>query len=221
MFKVVLIKGDGIGPEIADAVVEIFDAAKVPVTWIEKDAGLSVIEKYDVDYINITNEVWKGGCVEGKKIRKLMQDKEKTIHFDELYSLVPEKIIEIRKKATFISLAKIKTEENIQNISISMSVKNIFDLIPHPSRKVPFHGTDHKLVSQAINDIYAIYTSLFSKSIWITEGVKTLVKNYCSEDQQIIEDQGLLFIGQDGKKVDKIACLKMNINPSKVKYLNN
>jgi len=36
MFKVVLIKGDGIGPEIADSVVEIFNAAKVPITWIEK-----------------------------------------------------------------------------------------------------------------------------------------------------------------------------------------
>ena len=46
MFKVVLIKGDGIGPEIADSVVEIFDAAKVPITWIEKHAGLSVIDKF-------------------------------------------------------------------------------------------------------------------------------------------------------------------------------
>jgi len=41
MYKVVLIKGDGIGPEIADAVVEIFSAAKVPFEWIEKKAGLS------------------------------------------------------------------------------------------------------------------------------------------------------------------------------------
>jgi isocitrate dehydrogenase len=46
MFKVVLIKGDGIGPEIADAVVNIFDAAKIPIEWIEKQAGLSVIEKH-------------------------------------------------------------------------------------------------------------------------------------------------------------------------------
>lgn len=46
MFKIVLIKGDGIGPEISDAVVKILEAAKVPVTWIEKDAGLSVIDKY-------------------------------------------------------------------------------------------------------------------------------------------------------------------------------
>lgn len=46
MFKVVLIKGDGIGPEISDAVVEIFDAAKVPIEWVERQAGLNVIDKY-------------------------------------------------------------------------------------------------------------------------------------------------------------------------------
>jgi isocitrate dehydrogenase (NAD+) len=46
MFKVVLIKGDGIGPEISDSVVEIFDAAKIPITWIEHQAGLNAIEKH-------------------------------------------------------------------------------------------------------------------------------------------------------------------------------
>ncbi len=46
MYKVVLIKGDGIGPEISDAVIKIFDAARVPIQWIERSAGLSVIDKY-------------------------------------------------------------------------------------------------------------------------------------------------------------------------------
>ncbi len=44
--KVTLIKGDGIGPEIADAVVKIFAAAKVPVQWEEAIAGLEAIEKF-------------------------------------------------------------------------------------------------------------------------------------------------------------------------------
>lgn len=43
MFKVVLIKGDGIGSEISDAVVQILEAAKVPIEWIEKQAGLNAI----------------------------------------------------------------------------------------------------------------------------------------------------------------------------------
>jgi NAD-dependent isocitrate dehydrogenase len=43
---VTLIKGDGIGPEIAHAVQTIFSAANVPITWEEADAGLYCIEKY-------------------------------------------------------------------------------------------------------------------------------------------------------------------------------
>ena len=43
---VTLIKGDGIGPEIADSLIRIFDAAQVPVEWEEAIAGLEAIEKF-------------------------------------------------------------------------------------------------------------------------------------------------------------------------------
>ncbi len=42
---VTLIRGDGIGPEIAQAVVEVFAAAEVPVVWDEASAGLSSVEQ--------------------------------------------------------------------------------------------------------------------------------------------------------------------------------
>jgi len=44
--QVVLIPGDGIGPEIAAAVKEIFKAAGVPVEWIEVAAGIDVIGQH-------------------------------------------------------------------------------------------------------------------------------------------------------------------------------
>ena len=43
---VTLIKGDGIGPEIADALVHVFAAANVPIQWEEAIAGLEAIEKF-------------------------------------------------------------------------------------------------------------------------------------------------------------------------------
>ncbi len=43
---VTLIKGDGIGPEIAESLIRIFDAAHVPVEWEEAIAGLEAIEKF-------------------------------------------------------------------------------------------------------------------------------------------------------------------------------
>ena len=42
--EVVLIPGDGIGPEVAAAVKEILTAAGAPISWIERKAGLAAIE---------------------------------------------------------------------------------------------------------------------------------------------------------------------------------
>lgn len=45
-YTVTLIRGDGIGPEIAESVVEIFAAADVPIRWEEAYAGLACLEQY-------------------------------------------------------------------------------------------------------------------------------------------------------------------------------
>ncbi len=45
MHDIVLIKGDGIGPEITDSVVEILAAAKVEINWIPALAGMEAFEK--------------------------------------------------------------------------------------------------------------------------------------------------------------------------------
>ncbi|MFN3690006.1 MAG: isocitrate/isopropylmalate family dehydrogenase [Fimbriimonadales bacterium] len=46
MYTVTLIRGDGIGPEIAESVVEIFAAAEVPIQWEEAYAGLACLERF-------------------------------------------------------------------------------------------------------------------------------------------------------------------------------
>lgn len=44
MHKVCLIRGDGTGPEIVDAVQHVLTAAKVDIEWIEVEAGLKCVE---------------------------------------------------------------------------------------------------------------------------------------------------------------------------------
>lgn len=46
MHKVTLIPGDGIGPSIADAAVQIIQAVGVKIEWERVDAGLAAIDKY-------------------------------------------------------------------------------------------------------------------------------------------------------------------------------
>ena len=48
MKKVTLIKGDGIGPEIAESVLKIIDASGAKIDWDVQIAGESVIEKEGV-----------------------------------------------------------------------------------------------------------------------------------------------------------------------------
>ncbi len=50
MHNITLIEGDGIGPEIADAVIKIIDAAGVKINWDRQTAGLDVIEKEGVRF---------------------------------------------------------------------------------------------------------------------------------------------------------------------------
>ena len=43
--KIAVAKGDGIGPEIMDAVIGIFNAAKVPMDYVYVDMGKWVFDK--------------------------------------------------------------------------------------------------------------------------------------------------------------------------------
>ncbi len=45
-YRVTLIPGDGIGPEVARAMQTVIDATGVKIEWIPMDAGVDVIEKY-------------------------------------------------------------------------------------------------------------------------------------------------------------------------------
>ncbi len=43
---ITLIPGDGIGPEVTEAVISIIEASGVPVTWERHDAGVNALEKH-------------------------------------------------------------------------------------------------------------------------------------------------------------------------------
>lgn len=51
MHNITLIKGNGIGPEITDAVVKIIKAAGVDIVWDIQTAGADVIEKEGVRFL--------------------------------------------------------------------------------------------------------------------------------------------------------------------------
>src|SRR5262245_18017433 len=44
--KIVMIEGDGIGPEVMASMNAVLDAAKVKIDWVKADAGIPAMEKY-------------------------------------------------------------------------------------------------------------------------------------------------------------------------------
>ena len=59
MRVVTLIPGDGIGPEISEAVVKIFEAAKVPIEWEIVQAGAHVMEVEKTPLIPLKKIRWR------------------------------------------------------------------------------------------------------------------------------------------------------------------
>ncbi|WP_315169136.1 isocitrate/isopropylmalate dehydrogenase family protein [Metaclostridioides mangenotii] len=54
MYKVTLIPGDGIGPEVSDAMVKVVKAAGIDIEWERVEAGEAVMEEYSTplpDYV--------------------------------------------------------------------------------------------------------------------------------------------------------------------------
>ena len=43
-YRVTLIPGDGIGPEVSEAARRVIDASGVPIEWEERQAGLNALE---------------------------------------------------------------------------------------------------------------------------------------------------------------------------------
>lgn len=46
MRKLVILPGDGIGPEITEQVLRIFEKVKAPFEYIEKQAGMTALERH-------------------------------------------------------------------------------------------------------------------------------------------------------------------------------
>jgi hypothetical protein len=185
--------------------------------FLEQTGLAQVLSRHHVEYINITDEYWKGNCCRPEEIGQELSTRSFAIRFSEFLSYIPKAVYDVRGQATFVSLAKIKIEREFENIVVSLSLKNLFGLIPHPLRD-RYHGPMHRDVPQAIADINKVYASLFRDSLWIAEGVQAFVEHYCTEDRTIGRNSGLLFVGKDPLRVDTQVCKDFGIDPADVPY---
>ena len=199
----------------ADNVDQKRDFLRENDKWFLESTGLKqLLEKYDVEYVNITEEVWKGEVVDAEIIKGIVEEKFPTVQHKELYGVIPKKIFGL-KSAVLIDLAKIKTDGGVV---MSLSTKNLFGLIPDPKRSPKYHDHEKKILPYAILDINKIYRALF-KTIFINEGIFTAADGPSPEQGRLKENLNLIVAGHNSIDVDLVTAKLVGINPEEL--LNN
>jgi len=192
------------GPEPKDVITP--SNAKAKWQWIKeqdkwflKFSGIDkILAKYDVEYVNVTEEIWSTRTLNPDEVREFVDTKYGMLVSQGMYNFVPTKIYEFRD-STFISL------NNSRRIhgQVSLSTKNLFGLIPDPARYGKWHGRNNSRLSQSIIDINKIYRSFFSPCYWINE----------------IKELGVFVGSKNSVESDAVAAKLMGIDPEKIDYL--
>ena len=188
--------------------------------FLEKFGFTDLFEEFGVEYINVTEEVWKGRTVDPIIVKDAVGEKFSPAFTDKLYDFLPERLHDL-KGSPLISYGKIK---GIGGAYPSLTMKNLFGLIPDPLRTW-WHGPDDSRLANSIVDIAKVYVSFFdlygiceainTVTVSNPEGeVKTAWGNY-----EIVRDLGVVASGPDLVTLDAVLCGLIRVDPEKVGYL--
>jgi uncharacterized protein (DUF362 family) len=190
------------------------EALRMSDKWFLRYSGIDkVLKKHDVEYLNVTEEVWANRVVEDETINEIVEDSYSPLHMTELASCVPQRLYDL-SDGSFLNLSKLKFMG--ADIVISLTLKNLFGMIPGPDRG-KYHGEMNKTMNPSIVDMNKIYRSLF-KTKGVVEGIFTASRGMTLEPQ-VFRKQGLLWSCDDTLELDAVVSAHVGINPNDVGYL--
>ena len=174
--------------------------------FLDEHGFTDLFKEFDVEYVNVTEEVWSGRITDPAKVKSSVESRFKPVREDKLYSMVPKKLYDLRG-STFISFAKLKRYA-------TFTLKNLFGLIPDPLRPW-WHGPKNNRLAESIVDVNKVYRSLFDV-YGICEAMKTMGVLHPEGEFQslffdrprfnIVEDLGFVAFGRDLVSLDAITC---------------
>ncbi|MFX0205624.1 MAG: DUF362 domain-containing protein [Candidatus Hodarchaeota archaeon] len=184
--------------------------------WFLEYSGIDkILEKHDVEFLNITEENWASRTAEREMIEELVKKKHSPLEREEFYSIIPERLYEMRG-GDLLSLAKVRLLE--APMIVSFSVKNFFGMIPGPDRG-KFHGKKHSKLNQSIVDIYKVYDSLFDIS-GVVEAVFTAsLRDPVTLKWETRENPGFISASENLLDLDAFVSTLLGKNPLEIGYL--
>jgi len=170
--------------------------------FLDEHGFTDLFKEFDVNYINVTDEVWSGRIADPTEVKRLVETRFKRVRTDKLYSMVPKKLYDLRG-STFISLARLK-------MYASFTMKNLFGMIPDPLRPW-WHGSKNSKIATSIVDTNKVYHSLFNV-YGICEALNTTAvphpegkfEGTYTGKYNIIEGLGVVAFGRDLVSLDAI-----------------
>jgi uncharacterized protein (DUF362 family) len=133
-----------------------------------------------------------------------------------MYSMVPTRLYE-RRGGTLLSLAKPKLAHG--TIGVTLSIKNLFGMIPTPYRG-KFHGTNDVKLNDSIMDITKICQTLFD-----LRGVVEAVFSTSTFDEflmmgEIFNDLGFVWGSNDVFELDTVVTTQLGMDIQEVGHLS-
>ena len=184
--------------------------------WFLRFTGMKdVLDKHDVEYLNISEELWAGRVCSAEVITNEVENHFAPVTIESLVSSVPNRLYELRG-GTLLSFTKPK--RSLKEVFVSLSIKNLFGMIPTPYRR-KYHGEDESLLSQSIVDINKIYHTLFEVK-GLVEGVFTTSETIDNPmAPKIHKNGGYIWASRNLLELDALVSFQLGINPNEVEYL--
>ncbi|MCK5239527.1 MAG: DUF362 domain-containing protein [Candidatus Thorarchaeota archaeon] len=184
--------------------------------WFLEFTGIQeVLDKHDVEYLNISEELWANRVCKPELIQKEVEKRFLPLEIESLLSSVPSRLYDL-KGGTLLNLSKPK--RSLKNNFVSLTLKNMFGMIPDPWRG-KYHGENDVLLSQSIIVINKIYESLFDVK-GIIEGIFTTSETIDSLiDPTIHSNTGYLWGSENSPELDAFVTFQLGMNPYDIEYL--
>lgn len=190
------------------------------------DSGIGeVLERHGAEFLNVTEEIWSGRAASAREVQLLVERRYPPVVHSELYGCVPQRLLDLRGMP-MLNLAKLKvTRAGTEAVFFSLSMKNLFGLIPEPNRG-DYHGKDRTGLANSIADMCKIHTALFDVTHVAEAMHNTLISREGFSDPNdprkglgLVSDLGLAVTGRDPAEVDAFIVSQFGGDPAERHFL--
>ncbi len=184
--------------------------------WFLEYSGIDkVLERHGVEFLNITEEHWAKRTADPAEVKDLVEKDFEPVQFERMYGEVPQRLYDLRG-GTLLSLAKLRL--GTPPYAVSLSVKNLFGMIPGPGRYSPYHGKKDCNLAQSVLDINKVYRSLFDVKGVIDGIFSADAVNELPRSAQQYKNLGLLWASKNTMDLDALVAIQFGRNPSDIDY---